>query len=1193
VRALAFEHLQSDPIGIFGDVLMERGIDVDRVLLYEGQPPPDWRRYDLIVAMGAAVSVWQEEEFPWIAAEKRCVREAVLAGMPYFGVCFGVQLLADAFGARSFQGPEPEIGVNQVFLTAAARHDPVFRGFPADLEVCEWHSNHFSLPQGATRLARSPRYENQAIRFGRVAYGIQCHLEPSLEDIRAWLEPDSTLTLERQHGRKSVERLLEDYADFVPFLQETGRQVFGRWLENALAHGGLGASARAAAARPRASASLSGGVVGRDAELARIDVALASARRGESAVLVLRGDAGAGKTALLGAARARARGLRVLRACGEDNAETERPFVGLADICRPLADGLHRLSPQRAEATAATLELGTNAGVPDRFAAYAGAFDLLVESATTTPLLVLVDDAHHLDDASAEAVAFIARRLGNDAIALLVATESEDDLPEAEELLLRGLTAPDARALLEARWGGELTPAVAEQVVAVAGGNPLALLEIPVDLTAAQRAGTALIEESLPSSAEWAYLQRVSALTAPARQALLVAALAGGHELDTITRAGQILGLDTDALLAAEASGLVRRGDGSLAFRHPLAKVAVTYSALRADRRAAHAALAAALDGDAGIWHGAHAAAQADESIATGLERIALTARDQGAFAAAGRGLERAARLTPDPDRRAARLLEAARSDHLAGHVNAALGHIDAALRSADAEPVRRDAEHLRGLIMARSGAAGVARDRLVAVAGRCESDQPALAAKMLADAVLPALRAGSPAQAVEIARRAARLASEAGAQTELAATIALGTALIFAGEYAEGATLVDAAAAEVDGVGDRQQRTYLAAALVLAGRPGAARDVLLELIEQARAAGAVSVLPYALIRLADADLELGRWPAAAASLHEARRLARETGQAADYGLALGALAWLDAVRGHDAECRMHVDEALELAGRLGSGSRLDRAATAFGLLELGRGHPESAIPHLEEACRLQDEGGWSDAGRTPHRRPDLIEAYACAGRREDAQSALDLFERDAERTQRPSALAATARCRALLAPDDGLDAAFETALRLGQPVGTPFELARTQLLYGTRLLDAGRAEEGSRILAAALLTFDQLAAEPWAERARRAVLAAGGTLPARHIRLSDRLSPRELEVALAAANGGSSTEIAARLFLGPRTVDLQLASASIKLGLESPAQLAEALRSEAGAGLTEYADRQQRESLLATVREGGEPARP
>jgi DNA-binding CsgD family transcriptional regulator len=225
-----------------------------------------------------------------------------------------------------------------------------------------------------------------------------------------------------------------------------------------------------------------------------------------------------------------------------------------------------------------------------------------------------------------------------------------------------------------------------------------------------------------------------------------------------------------------------------------------------------------------------------------------------------------------------------------------------------------------------------------------------------------------------------------------------------------------------------------------------------------------------------------------------------------------------------------------------------------------------SAIPHLEEACRLQDADGWSDAGRTPHRRPDLVEAYALAGRRHDAQVALERFERDAERTKRPSALAAAARCRGLLLEQEP-DAAFAEALRLGEEARTPFEQARTQLLYGTRLLDDERTEEGSRILAGALVTFDRLAAEPWAERARGAIVAAGGTPPPPRIDVTERLSPRELEVALAATDGGSSLEIAERLFLGPRTVQLQLASAAIKLGLESPAELAEALRGEVGAG--------------------------
>jgi GMP synthase-like glutamine amidotransferase/DNA-binding CsgD family transcriptional regulator/tetratricopeptide (TPR) repeat protein len=1166
MRALALEHLRSDPIGIFGDVLAERGIAVDRILLHEGEPLPEWSRYDLLVAMGAGASVWEEDEFPWIVAEKRAVREAVLGGVPYFGVCFGAQLLADVFGARSFRGPEPELGVDQVFLTAAARRDPVFRGFPADLEVCEWHSNHFSLPEGAVRLARSPRYENQAIRYGRVAYGLQCHLEPGLDDIRAWLAefPETAVTFEARHGRGSLERLLEDYADFVPFLQTTARQVFGRWLEHALAFGGLGGAAHAArAGNGRAGSQPSGGLVGRRRELARIDAALASARRGESAVLVLRGEGGAGKTALLDAADGRARGLLVLRARGED-ADPEQPFAGLAEICRPLTERLDLLSPPRAEAVVAILDPKSGARFADRFALYAGALDLLSATAADEPLVVLIDDAHLLDDASREAVAFIARRLGADGIALLLATEADDDLPESEDLRLGGLAAPDARALLGGRWR-DLDPSVADRVVAAAAGNPLALLEIPVDLTPEQRAGTAAIDETLPASAEWAFLRRLSRLPAPTRQAVLVVALAGRHERQAIARACQTLEVDVSMLEAAEAAGLLRREGDLVAFRHPLARTTVAYSALRADRRATHAALAGALDGASRAWHLARAATHPDESIAAELERIAASAHDHGAFSAAASGLELAARLTPSEDTRSERLLAAARAAHLAGHVNAALNHLDAALAGAPADRVRRDAEHLHGRVVARSGSAEAARDRLVAVAAQWEGVEPARAGEMLADAVLPSLRAGEPAEAVRIARRATRLARDGNTRAALASKVALGTALVFAGQYAEGAALIDDVVENVERAGDRQLRAYLGAGLVLIGRHPTARRVLRQLIDEARGEGAVSVLPYALIRLADVEVETGGWAAGAAALHEARQLAHECGQPADYGLALGGLAWLDAAQGRDDSCRARVDEALELAQRLGSGSRLDRAAMALGLLELGRGDPESAIPHLEAACRLQDEQGWSDAARTPHRRPDLVEAYVLAARDDDARRALDRFEREAERTRRPSALAAAARCRGLLAYPNELDAAFGPALAAGDEATGPFERARTELLYGDRLAGAGRAQDARRILTGALTTFERLAAEAWAERARHGILRTGGTPPAPRASLIERLSSRELEVALAAIEGGSPQEIAEQLFLGPRTVELDLASAAIKLGVGSSAELASILQAPKG----------------------------
>ena len=337
---------------------------------------------------------------------------------------------------------------------------------------------------------------------------------------------------------------------------------------------------------------------------------------------------------------------------------------------------------------------------------------------------------------------------------------------------------------------------------------------------------------------------------------------------------------------------------------------------------------------------------------------------------------------------------------------------------------------------------------------------------------------------------------------------------------------------------------------------------MLERLIVETRNAGAVDMLPYALVRLAGVELDTGRWRAAAAALEEAVELAQETGNGADHGLALGTLAWLEAAQGHADACRAHVEEAMELAERLGAGSALDRAAAALGLLELGSGRPEAAIARLEEVRRLQ-QGGWSDAALTPHRMPDLVEAYALAGRTEEARSALDDFRRDAERTRRPSALALAARCGALLAPDSELDARFTASLQMHVEASGPFEHARTNLLYGSRLADEGRAAEATDHLSTALRAFEELGADPWAQRARESLVAATGAAPPVRISRLQWLTPLELEVALATGDDATNEQVAHQLFLGPRTARLLRASAMAKLGVESTAELAAALGSQ------------------------------
>ena len=512
--------------------------------------------------------------------------------------------------------------------------------------------------------------------------------------------------------------------------------------------------------------------------------------------------------------------------------------------------------------------------------------------------------------------------------------------------------------------------------------------------------------------------------------------------------------------------------------------------------------------------------------------------------------------MSPDPDRRGKRLLDAARFSHLAGHLHAALDQLRAGLDCSTTPALRTALEHARGQVAARSGNAARARDWLTSASARCERDDPAEAAGMLADAVLPALRAGSPPDALRLARRSVRLADGAGDRVASSSALMLGTALVFAGQYEEGLELIE----RVDASGAGTPDTLLGAALALAGRHERAREVLEGVIADARNSGAIAALPYALVRLADVELDTGHWHVAAAALEQAVELARETGSGADQGLALGTRGWLEAARGQADACRADVDEALRLAARLGAGSRLDRAVSAPGLLELGCGRMEAAIAPLAYTRRLQEENGWSDAAVTPHRQPNLIEALALAGRRDEAQTAFDAFRADAERTRRPSALAAAARCRALLASEAEFDERFSAALEIGVEVTGPFVRARTELLYGTRLAQAGRSSEAIGRLSTAQRAFEKLGAESWAGRAREGIRAAGGTPPAPPVDRLARLSSLELDVVLAAGGGATLDDVAHRLFLGRRTTRVLYASATAKLGVESAAQLADAL---------------------------------
>ena len=554
------------------------------------------------------------------------------------------------------------------------------------------------------------------------------------------------------------------------------------------------------------------------------------------------------------------------------------------------------------------------------------------------------------------------------------------------------------------------------EVVDVARGNPLALREIPLSLTPGQRVGIAPLGDALLNcrSAERAILARISALGEDARRALLVVALGYGEDDAAVARALQSARLSREELRPAEEAALVAISGGRFSFPHPLVRSTVVYGALRSERRAAHAALAGASNSNSSIWHAALAASGPDERIAALLEDAAGRALSRHAHSAAARALELAARLSPARAKRARRLVGAAEAAALAGHIYAAIDHVEAALPSSTmggrgprpnccSAACSRAAARPRGHATCYSTVLRAAR-RLKAGGGpsaRCCGDPGA--PRRFARARLRNRTAGARG------RRGGTDRSRCGAHARHGADVQRRSArrprASPPSHRAPRASSRGAPAARLPRRWSSPRRR---------ARPCSGRAR--KLIANARSHGAFGLLPYALVRLADVELDTGHWPAAHAALAEAASLARETGQGADQGLASGALAWLDAAQGRAVDCRRHAGEAIALAMRLGAGSRLDRAVPALGLLALGCGELDAAIEHLAEVRKTQLEQGWCDAAVLPHRARDLIEALVRAGRAADAERELSIFEQESRQTERPSALAALACCRGLLA---------------------------------------------------------------------------------------------------------------------------------------------------------------------------------
>jgi DNA-binding CsgD family transcriptional regulator len=891
-------------------------------------------------------------------------------------------------------------------------------------------------------------------------------------------------------------------------------------------------------------------MVGRKDERARLKALLDAAREGRSGTLLLHGPPGIGKTALLRWTIEDAADFTVLRARGMES-ESDIPFAGLAELITPLLGHVDELPGVQAAAIRGALALGP-ATPTDRFTVPAALLSLLARAADERPVLVVIDDAQWLDDPSLEAFLFAGRRLGQEGVVMIGAAREMGrrvEMPWLDRMAIAPLPDGDARELLDRA----IAPGVADRLVSTAAGNPLALLEIPGLLSDAQLAGREPLEDPLRpgTNVERAFAAAIEALPETTRRALLVAAAASTRRLDAIARTGVSL---TD-LEPAEEARIVTLSEGELEFRHPLMRSTVYHAASLSERRSAHSALAAAVEGAERAWHLAACAVAPDETVATALEQAALDARGRGAHATAMRDLGRAAQLTPDAEPRAGRLLAAAGDAVRCGAPERALGMLDEAAALTEDPLLLADAERLRGHVELRRGSPSVAHERLVREADRVRSRDPRRAAAMFLEASVAHMVTGDFHALIESAERARALSAGTEPVVELLATAVIGAGQVALGEIEPGVAALGACEPylmEADPLANVEIVGLAGAAAVWVEDWDGAARILSRVLGAARDASAVSALIHPLAVNAHLDLRRGRWAAALAGASEAVELAEDTGSLALLPHALAALTLVEAGLGHEADCRRHVERGLDAVP--GEGVHLH---AALGLLELGLGRIPEAIEALETAERGLQRRGVSST--VVPLRPDLVEAYVRAGRREEAEAVLTRLEPVSS-----WARATAARCHGLLAPDEDVRGAFETALALHDELPMPFEKARTQLAFGERLRRAKQRAEARQPLTEALDAFERLGARPWAERTRTELRATGGPAGARRQHAAaEQLTPHELQIAVLVAQGMTNREAAAALFLSPKTIEYHLGQIYRKLDVRGRSQLARLMAME------------------------------
>lgn len=897
---------------------------------------------------------------------------------------------------------------------------------------------------------------------------------------------------------------------------------------------------------------------------------VSTARAGSSQVLVLRGEAGVGKTELLHYAVEQASGMRCVQVAGIQS-DMELAFAGLQQLCAPLMVHVDELPEPQREALVVAFGRGVGP-TPDRFLVGLAVLSLFAAAAHDQPLLCVVDDAQWLDQVSVQTLAFVARRLLAEPIVVLFAARDDgaQELVGLPSLKISGLSAADARDLLESVMVGGIDPLVRDRIVAETRGIPLALLDVPRNVTAAELSGGFWIAGKRGSAAatEAGFIRRIQELPPLTRQLLLLAAAEPVGDASLFLRAAEQLGIPVDALGPAEGAGLIEFGP-RMRFHHPLMRSAAYRAADLTDRRAVHRALAAATDPqsdpDRRAWHAANAAGGPDDAVAAELETSAARAQSRGGIAAAAAFLERAAVLTADPALRGARALAAAEAK-LDAAASASAGELLAIAELAPLSDLQR-AKVIRlsaqiEFARRRGGGSGGgllsgAAAQLLEAAQRLEGLDDDLARETYLEALVASMYAGRLgdgilATAADAACRAVSRVADSKRPIDLLLSG-------LAGRLSGSATGADQLRSALELMCDQAKRNdgqalqWMSLGLTIV-QDAAAVDVwddglwqrlATALVRQARDAGALAVLPPALAFRAGAHVFAGEFTTAATLFDEANLIAASTGDAPLRYHVLSLAAW----RGHD-DAIDQLKAAAAAAADRGEGRALDAAGGLSAVLYNALGRYEEAFTAVRGACEFENLGfhGWCLL--------ELAEAAVRVGERDAASLAVHRVVERGVLSTADLARGFVAYARALIAEDDRAEHLYREAIEYLGRTSFGVYRARAGLLYGEWLRRVNRRIDARRQLGEAHEMFTRMGAQAFAERARRELVATGEKVRKQPVSSGDALTGQETQIARLAGDGLTNQEIGAQLFISTHTVEWHLRKVFVKLGITSRRQL-------------------------------------